>query len=315
MVATVKDKKKVYIKRVKHLLEEYPRVLLANADNVTSMQFHLIRAALREKAVVLMGKNTMMKKALKESSPLNPKLDRLLPLIKRNVCLIFTSHDLNEIRSVINNIRMPAPALAGALAPCDVIIPAGPTGLEPTKTQFFGALNVATKISKSQVEILSDTKVINKGQKIGNSEATLLKRLKIQPFSYGLTLHTVYDNGSAYPIGVLDITPEEMKARFEKGLGNLTALALSIGYGCTASFPQALVHAFSNLVSITLITGYSFRQAEAVKESLAKAPLITAKEEDNCNNLPASSNPPRENEDEEESDSEGEMGFGLFGDD
>ena len=43
---------------------------------------------------------------------------------------------------------MSAPARAGGVAPTEVIVPAGNTGMGPEKTQFFQALNIQTKITK-----------------------------------------------------------------------------------------------------------------------------------------------------------------------
>jgi ribosomal protein L10 len=79
----------------------------------------------------------------------------------------------------------------GLVAPCDVTIPAGNTGLDPSQTSFFQALNVPTKINKGTVEIVSDIRVIKQGEKVGGSEATLLAKLGIRPFSYGLIVEKV----------------------------------------------------------------------------------------------------------------------------
>ena len=45
-------------------------------------------------------------------------------------------------------------------------VPAGNTGLEPTKTSFFQALNINTKITKGTVEILKDEHIIKAGDKV-----------------------------------------------------------------------------------------------------------------------------------------------------
>lgn len=42
-----------------------------------------------------------------------------------------------------------------------------------------------------------------KGEKVGNSEAALLQKLDIKPFSYGLVIEQVYDNGSIFDPAVL----------------------------------------------------------------------------------------------------------------
>lgn len=49
---------------------------------------------------------------------------------------------------------MPASARAGAIAPCEVTVPAQNTGLGPEKTSFFQALGITTKISRGTIEIL-----------------------------------------------------------------------------------------------------------------------------------------------------------------
>lgn len=50
-----------YFDKLKGLLEEYKSVFIVGVDNVSSQQMHEIRQALRGEAVVLMGKNTMVR--------------------------------------------------------------------------------------------------------------------------------------------------------------------------------------------------------------------------------------------------------------
>jgi len=86
-----------FLKLVK-LLDEYPKCFIVGADNVGSKQMQEIRIALRGKAVVLMGKNTMMRKAIRGHLEKNPDLERLLPHIKNNVGFVFTREDLTVVR-------------------------------------------------------------------------------------------------------------------------------------------------------------------------------------------------------------------------
>ena len=82
-----------------------------------------IRASLRGEAVVLMGKNTMMRKALRQQMETNALLERLVPFVRGNVGFVFTRGDLVDIRDKILNNKVQAPAKAGAIAPLDVHIP------------------------------------------------------------------------------------------------------------------------------------------------------------------------------------------------
>ncbi|KAM7337845.1 hypothetical protein ACRRTK_003964 [Alexandromys fortis] len=152
------------------------------------------------KAVVLMGKNTMMWKNIWEHLENNQALEKLLPHIRGNVGFVFTKEDLTEIRDMLLANKVPAAARAGAIAPCEVSVPAQNTGLGLEKTSFFffQALGITTKISRGTIEILSDVQLIKTGDKVGAIEATLLNMLNISPFSFGLIIQQVFDNGTIY---------------------------------------------------------------------------------------------------------------------
>uniref|UniRef100_A0A671TH05 Large ribosomal subunit protein uL10 n=1 Tax=Sparus aurata TaxID=8175 RepID=A0A671TH05_SPAAU len=143
-----------YFMKIIQLLDDYPKCFIVGADNVGSKQMQTIRLSLRDKAVVLMGKNTMMRKAIRGHLENNPALEKLLPHIKGNVGFVFTKEDLTEIRDLLLANKVPAAARAGAIAPCNVTVPAQNTGLGPEKTSFFQALGITTKISRGTIEIL-----------------------------------------------------------------------------------------------------------------------------------------------------------------
>ena len=138
-----------------------------------------------------MGKNTMMRKAIRGHLETNPDLERLMPHIKQNVGFVFTKMELLHVRDLLLSNKVKAPAKAGALAPVDVVVPAQNTGMGPEKTSFFQALAIPTKITKGTIEIIKDVDIIKAGDRVGMSEATLLNMLKISPFSYGLVISKV----------------------------------------------------------------------------------------------------------------------------
>jgi len=228
-----------YIEKMIQLLVEYPKCFVVEADNVGSKQMQRIRIALRGCAVVLMGKNTMMRKAIRGHLDENPALEKLLPHIKGNVGLVFTKVDLSDIRRVIDANKVAAPVKAGAIATVDVTVPAQCTALGPEKTSFFQALAIHTKITKGTIEILSDVKLIKKGDKVGASGATLLNMLKISPFTYGLVIEQVYDNGTLFDVSVLDITDDDIRARFLQGVQNVSSISLAINYPTLVSVPTS----------------------------------------------------------------------------
>jgi large subunit ribosomal protein LP0 len=311
-------KAKYFVKMV-NLLDEYPKCFVVHADNVGSKQFQQIRMSLRGHAIVLMGKNTMMRKAIRGHLENQPGLERLLPHIKGNIGLVFTNGDLTEIRDMLLHNKVAAPAKAGALAPGDVVLPAQNTGLGPEKTSFFQALAIPTKIAKGTIEILSDVNLIREGDKVGASEATLLNMLKISPFTYGLAVQQVYDSGTVFNPAILDITDEDIRMKFMEGVANVASLSLAIGYPTVASAPHSIINGFKNLLAIAAVTEISFKEAETMKEILADpekmAALMAAAAAPAAAAAGGAAAPAAKKEAapvEEEEEEDDDMGFGLF---
>ncbi|XP_075482940.1 large ribosomal subunit protein uL10-like [Primulina tabacum] len=167
------DKKIAYDQKLCNLLDDYSQVLIVAADNVGSNQLQNIRTGLHGDSVVLMGKNTMMKRSIRihaEKTGNNAILN-LIPLLVGNVGLVFTKGDLKEVSEEVAKYKVGAPARVGLVAPIDVIVPPGNTGLDPSQTSFFQVLNIPTKINKGTVEIITPEELIKKGDKVGSSEA------------------------------------------------------------------------------------------------------------------------------------------------
>jgi len=305
--------KENYFTRLVQYMEEYPKCFIVGADNVGSKQMQQIRIGLRGTAVVLMGKNTMMRKAIKGHLEQNPALERIMPCIRGNVGFVFTNGDLSDVRDKLIENKVRAPARAGAVAPGDVIIPAQNTGLGPEKTSFFQALAIATKISKGTIEIINDVHILREGERVGASEATLLNMLNISPFNYGLQIQMVYDSGSLFEPKILDIKPEDIRAKFLAGVRNVAAVSIQIGYPTVASVPHSLINGFKNCLAVAAVTEITFKEAETVKEFIKDPSKFAAAAPKAAAASPAKESAKKEVAKKEESEEEDDdMGFGLF---
>ncbi|EPE06365.1 60s acidic ribosomal protein p0 [Ophiostoma piceae UAMH 11346] len=300
-----------YFDKLKGLLEEYKSIFIVEVDNVSSQQMHEIRIALRGEGVVLMGKNTMVRRALKTFVTDAPEYERLLPFIKGNVGFVFTNADLKQVRDKILANKVAAPARAGAVAPTDVWVPAGNTGMEPGKTSFFQALGVPTKIARGTIEITTDLKLVESGDKVGPSEATLLNLLNISPFTYGMGIAQVYDEGNTFPASVLDIGEEQLLKVFSSAITTIACLSLAINFPTLPSVIHSVVNSYKKVLAVAIETDYSWPEIDELKDRIANpeayaaaAPVAAAEET-------ATETKAEEAEEEEESDSDGGFG-GLF---
>lgn len=266
------ERKIEYFERMKEMLTSYSKAFIVDVDNVGSKQLQLTRKELRGSAEILMGKNTMMRKVIREYADENPgtPIAQMEELCRGNVGFVFTNGDLGEVRGVLESNVRPAPARVGAIAPDNVVVPAGPTGCDPGQTAFFQTLQIATKIARGQIEMVSDTQLITKGNRVTASQAALLQKLSIEPFTYGMVLKSVYDNGSLFDAKVLDITDDVLAAKFGEALKAIAALSLALGYPTQASVPHSIANAFKAIVAVTLgCDKYTFDKAETYKEYLA----------------------------------------------
>jgi len=266
------ERKTEYFTRMKELLTTYTKLFVVSVDNVGSSQLQSTRRGLRGKAEILMGKNTMMRKCIKEYVEENPgtSVEGLVDCCRGNVGFVFTNGDLGEIREVLESNVRPAPAKVGSLAPSQVIVPKGPTGCDPGQTAFFQTLQIATKITRGQIEMVNDTPLIAEGERVTASQAALLQKLGIEPFTYGLVLKSVYDNGSLFDAKVLDITDDVLAAKFSQALSTLASLSLALNIPTQASVPHSIANAFKAILSITIgLDNYSFDKADVYREYLA----------------------------------------------
>ncbi|KAK8082943.1 60S acidic ribosomal protein P0 [Apiospora saccharicola] len=285
--------KSEYFGKLKSLLEEYNSVFLVSVDNVSSQQMHEVRQSLRGEAVVLMGKNTMVRRALKTFVADSPEYERLLPHIRGNIGFVFTNGDLKDIRDKILANKVAAPARAGA------------------------ALGVPTKIARGTIEITNDLKLVEAGSKVGASEATLLNMLNISPFTYGLGVVQVYDQGNTFPPEVLDVGEEQLLKCFSSAITTIAAISLAINFPTLPSVMHSFFNSYKNLMAIAIETEYSWAAIDELKDRIANpdayASAAPAAASADAGASAGAAEAKKDDSEAEESDEDG-GGFGdLFG--
>ncbi|KAI8947687.1 hypothetical protein F4801DRAFT_592388 [Xylaria longipes] len=306
-----KEKKAEYFPKLKALLEEYKSVFIVTVDNVSSQQMHEVRQSLRSEAVVLMGKNTMVRRALKTFITDTPDYEKLLPHVRGNIGFVFTNGDLKTIRDKILANKVAAPARAGAVAPADVWVPAGNTGMEPGKTSFFQALGVPTKIARGTIEITTDLKLVESGNKVGPSEATLLNMLNISPFTYGLGVLQVYDEGNAFSPDVLDISEDQLLKTFTSVITTIACVSLAINFPTLPSVIHSLVNGYKKVLSVAIETEYSWPEIDEIKDRIANPDAYASAAPAAAAATETKTEAAAEAKDEEEAEESGDEGFGA----
>jgi len=237
-------------------------------------------------------------------------------VITGNIGFVFTNNDLNETRGVIQANKVPAAAKSGTVAPIEVIVPAGPTGLDPGQTAFFQALQIQTKIARGSIEILNPVSLIKGGEKITSSHVALLAKLNIRPFHYGIKVTHAYEDGAVYEAKLLDLSHDDLLEKFFRGVRQVAALSLAIHQPTLASLPHIFANATKNLIAISLATDYTFKESKPFKDYLENPDAFKKeeKEEDKPEKEEEAEEAEKEEEEEKDEESDGAIGGGLFGD-
>lgn len=193
---------------------KYNQVIIVSLDNISNQQVQKARIALQKSeqpGELIVGKNSIILKALKwlTSEPekgskefedhskweRRNELKNLVKLIEGNIGLIFSDESYSSIKNKIEQEVLQVDAKMGVIAPCDVIIPAGPTSIDVGKISVFQKLNVQTKAVRNMLEIMKDIHIIKKDEKVTPTGAELCRLLKIKPFSYKLAMKNIWLNG------------------------------------------------------------------------------------------------------------------------
>merc|ERR1712059_214784 len=89
-------------------------------------------------------------------------------------------------------------------------------------------------------------------------------------------------------MGILDITEDDLRARFMAGVRNVAAVSLKIGYTNIASVPHSIVNGMKKCMALAAATDITFKEAETMKafladpskfSAVAAAPVAAATEE------------------------------------
>jgi len=314
----VNERKIKIVEKLCRNFSDYKQVAIVSLDNVSTNQLHNARKILSSgdhKGDMIIGKNTLIKKALQfmteEPNPADenyehhkkwtqkPELKAIEPLIKENVGLIFSEEPYTELKEKIEAEKISMPARTGVPAPCDVVIPEGPTGVEVGKIDLFHKLNISCKTVRSAIEVVKPVQIIHKGEKVTEGATQMCKILSIIPFEYAIEFKYVYLDGVVFGQDVLSMKMSDVVDSFKKLASYATAISVGAGIPNQLSVPHFLKNGFKALVAIGMETGYSFKELRDLENCAGDAPAQAVVETKAAETKQEAA--PAEEEDDEES--------------
>ena len=274
----------------------FDQSIIVDLMNISTEQIVKTRISLRnENGLVLIGKNTIARLAIKilttnddptadyypqqQKYGKKPSIAPLSEHIKGKIGFVFCDKSYVELKNIIEKEKIKMPAKAGVIAPVEVVLPAGPTFLDPGRIGEFQRLGIQTKINKNAIEINKDFKLCGKGEIVSETTSQMCRLLNIIPFEYAMALRVVLLNGQIIPSELIQMGADDILAAFQKGVRDVSALSLEAGLPNALSLPHMVKNAFKTLLAVGLESNYKFKELDEALNTQSKggAPVQGAK--------------------------------------
>ena len=172
------------VDRLKKLLKEGKVIALADLMDVPARQLQEIRDKIRDKMILRMSRNTLIERAIKEvgEEKGDPEFAKLVDYIAKGAAIVVTDMNPFKLYKTLEESKTPAPIRGGAIAPCDILVEKGSTGMPPGP--FLGELKsvgLPAVIEKGKIAIKEDTVIVKEGEVVSNKVAVVLSALGINP--------------------------------------------------------------------------------------------------------------------------------------
>ncbi len=222
----VKDNKIQFVDGIAKRLKGAKTFGIADVGRITSSHMQKIRKALRGKAEVKVIKRSLLKKALERAG-----LSNMEEHIARTSVTITSDLDAFSLFREIKKQRSQASAKPGMIAPIDIIIKEGGTGLPPGPAiADLQNAGIPSKIQKGQIVVIKDHIAVKAGEKVSKIMANALAKLDLKPIEMGLDITAILDDKLIFRKDVLDVDIETIRNQFTSIGNQALALAYAINY-------------------------------------------------------------------------------------
>ncbi|MDK2790901.1 MAG: large subunit ribosomal protein [Methanothermococcus sp.] len=247
------------VNKLKELLKNGQIVALVDMMEVPARQLQEIRDKIRGTMTLKMSRNTLIERAIKEVAEEtgNPEFAKLADYIDKGAAIITTDMNPFKLYKTLEESKSPAPIKGGAVAPCDIEVKAGSTGMPPGP--FLGELKsvgIPAAIEKGKIGIKEDKVVAKAGEVVSHKLAVVLSALGIKPVTVGLNLLAAYEDGVIYTPDVLKIDEEEFVQKIQDAYSKAFNLSVNAAIPTAQTIETLLQKAFANARAVSIESAF-----------------------------------------------------------
>ena len=232
--------------------KEYSAVAISNLNKVRANQLMQLRKKFRTDMKLRVVKNKVVQRAFEKIDDI-PQLPEFSKRLEGQCLLLFTNTNPFRLNIIFDKSKIFLPAKGGDIAPTEIIVHAGNTGITPGPVlSEFKEANVPTKIDQGSIWVVKDTLVAKPGGEISQKLASLLSKLDVKPIEAGISVTCALADGLLFTEDDLDVYSKELARGAFEGQN----LAILCGYLTPETVRPLILQAGQEALNLSVLTGY-----------------------------------------------------------
>ena len=264
---TIPEWKREEVDELVEFIDSYNSVGIVGVAGIPSRQLQAMRRELHGSAAVRMSRNTLTNRALEA---VDDGVEALTEYVSGQVALVGTNDNPFGLFKQLEASKTPAPINEGEVAPNDIVIPEGDTGVDPGP--FVGELQTvgaAARIQDGSIKVTEDSTVLTEGEVVDADLANVLVELGIEPKEVGLDLRVVYSEGVLFEPDELEIDVDEYRVDIRSAAAAARNLSVNAAYPTAATAGTLLAKASGEAKSVGLFA--EIESPDVVPDLIGKA--------------------------------------------
>lgn len=267
-MSLTRERKEEIVANLVEKIENSNVVGILDMHSLPAKQLQQINQELGDSAEKFMTRKTLMELALDKADKEN--IEQLKENTAVQPALIFSDSNPFTLYKTIQDKKSKAPASGGEIAPNDIVIEEGDTGIGPgPMIGHLQQLGAQTTVEDGTIKVKKSSVAVKEGEVITQEVAGILNKLDMKPLEVGLDLKIVHENGEILGKDVLDIDEEKYAKDIEAAAAKAFNLSVNAGYinehTAETIFVEAIKKAKNLAVNATIF------EKDVIDDILAKA--------------------------------------------
>ena len=249
-------KKRLMYQEMTRLPREYRAMAISNLNKVRASQLMQLRKKFRADIQFRVVKNKVVQRAFEKIDDI-PGLHLLTDTLGGQCLLLFTNINPFRLNLLFEKSKILLPAKGGDIAPIEIIIHSGNTGITPGPVlSEFKEANVPTKIDQGSIWVVKDTRVAKPGDQISQKLASLLSKLDVKPIEAGISVSSALEEGLLFTEQDLKIDVNTYFKEIAKEVSEGLNLAIICGYLTQETVKPLILQAGQEALNLSVSVGY-----------------------------------------------------------